>query len=348
MRYNRLITMVLRAKSSWLRPCLFSLFILLASCGGEKKKKEKEGSGPTILEGKFDEASKGQVRLKERKGVFTYEERVVAESPIQDGRFRLSFDPDSLGYVSFQEPNGSILLHLRPGDSLFVRKGPRGGYSFEGKGSARNEYIQKRKLFHDSLKGGADTLFNSGKKAFKRALEERKKAFRAFRRKHFEAGSSPGLGERFQKLERMRDHIDLAILNFSYPDIYRYENPNDTVEFTDAHWAFLDSMDLNDPLLLKVPEFLSFAYDVANKYALENRREEQEMGYAEILFRTIREEFEGKVRDALMTYFILERKRYAPKGVEGSFLDRYKDSVRDPRMRSYVEKKLQNEGEQTI
>lgn len=328
-------------KSSLLSLLLFtflSLFFEACSSGPEEEAK-KEEVGPTVVEGSIGTHSEGELLLKKRKGLFTYEDSTVGKSDLEKGKFHISFDLKGAGYLALEDPTGGLLLYLRPGDSLVVRKGLEGPYRFEGSGAPANEYIQKKRRFRDSLGRKNDSLFEVEKEEFEKAFKERKQAYRSFHEMYANEADMDH-GERFKELERLRDRIELAILKFSYPDIYLYENPNDTVSFPQEHWDFLDSMDLNDPMFLHVPDYLSFAYDVANKYTLDNKGEQRNMSYREMLFRTIQEEFEGEVEEALLTYFILEQTKYAPERVMDSFLERYRKVVDDPRKRAFVERKL--------
>lgn len=328
-------------RSSVLLPLLPYLTLFFWACSSEPEEEaKKEVTGPTIVEGSIGTHSEGELLLKKRKGLFTYEDSTVGKSNLEKGKFHISFDLKKASYLALEDPTGGLLIYLRPGDSLFVRKGLEGPYRFEGTGAVANEYIQKKRGFRDSLGRKNDSLFEVEKEDFEKAFKERKKAYRSFHKKNAH-GSDVELGERFKKLERLRDRIELAILKFSYPDIYLYENPNDTVSFTQEHYDFLDSMDLNDPMLLHIPDYLSFAYDVANKYTLDNKGEQRNMSYREMLFRTIQEEFEGEVEEALLTYFVLEQSKYAPERVMDSFLERYRKAVDDPRKRAFVERKLE-------
>ncbi len=319
--------------------------LILAGCGGaEEKSSEEEEISPIVLEGTVSGVKNGRVQLRQRIGPYTYADEQMAKDSIEQGRFRMSFRKEEPGYVSFVDSTQEILLYLFPGDSLRVRKSLEGSFSFEGKGAVRNRYIQKRKRFQDSIAQSQGNIFDHKKDTFLQLLEEREKIFKTFRERHFESKGEK-LEERFKRLERLRDRIDLGIIRFSYPDIYRYENPNDSIDIGKKYWSFLDSMDLSDPLLLHVPQYLSFAYDVANKYTLDNKGEQKSMSYREILFRTIVDEFRGKVKEAVLTYFMLEQIRYS-KGRGGQdLLERYRKEVDDPEMESFVEKKYEKSGE---
>lgn len=317
----------------------YSLFLLLIGCSGNGS--EKEELPVTVVEGYLVGSSEGIVELLDRLGGFTYADSVLAKDTLEEGRFHLQFREKDPGYFRLKTPSGGIMLYLSPGDSLSVNRDDQGDYRFKGSGSIENRYIRKRKLFRDSIGREQDSIFKSKKPEFLKGLKARKKAVRSFRRAFFREHQER-LGEHFQKLERMRDRVDHAIMRFSYPDIYEYEHPNDSLSLAPSYWHFLDSMNMNDTMMLEVPEYLSFAYDVANKYTLDNKGEQKNMGYREMLFKTILKEFEGKVEEAVLTYFILEQIRYTEKEVQGSLLERYRKHVKDPRMKRFVERKLRS------
>lgn len=281
----------------------------------------------------------GVVRVRKRIGPFTYTDTVLAEDSLENGKFHLRFRKKDTGYLNLEDPSEENLLYLRPGDSLYLQKGLHEKLHFQGEGAAPNRYIRDRKKFQDSLGRSNRSLFTEEKKAFLKALNAQKKAYRSFRKEKMKERGIPK-DALFRKIERARDRIDLALIRFSYPDIYRYEHPNDSIKFSSSYWNFLDSLDLNDTLFLKVPEFLNFAYDVANKYTLENKGEQKSMSYREILFRTIQEEFKGRVKEVLLTYFILEQINYAKEEVRKELLKDYRKEVGDPFMKKYVREEL--------
>lgn len=321
--------------------CLSFFLLLFTACSEETS--ENDSPATTIVEGSIVGSGEGTVELLDRKGCFTYLDSILAKDSLEKGLFRMRFQKKQLGYLRLEFPSDGIMLYLSAGDSLVVHRDAKANYRFEGKGSIPNQYLRNKKHFKDSMDRVQDTIFQAGKVDFLNALEERRKACRSFRRTYFEKRKD-GSGDYFQKLERSRDKVATAVMRFSYPDIYRYEHPNDSIEFTSSYWSFLDSIDMNDPLMLQVPEYLSFAYDVANKYTLDNKSEKKSMGYLEMLFETIVDEFDGKVKEALLTYFILEQLRYGEKGVKKALMERYRDQVEDSFMKRTVERKIRNKG----
>lgn len=322
-----------------LLPYSFFLFgaLLISSCS--EVPSDNEGARTTIVEGALIGNGEGEVQLLDRKGCFTYADSIVAKDSLEKGRFRVRFQKERSGYLRFETPSEGIMLYLHPGDSLFVNRDAHGNYRFRGQGKYPNRYIRMRKAFKDSLGRVQDTIFQARKADFLKGLKERRNAMHSFRKAYFRKHKGR-LGDRFRKLERSRDKVDFALMRFSYPDIYSYEHPNDSIELSPAYWNFLDSMDMNDTLLLQVPEYLSFAYDVANRYTLENRGHQKNMTYREMLFQTILEEFQGKVKDALLTYFVLEQLRYGEKKIRGSLMERYRQHVKHPYMERFVEQQL--------
>lgn len=315
---------------------LFLLAFLACDRGGEEEKRVPS----TVLEGILSSADEGRVELRGRKAPFTYMKEVIARDSLKEGRFRMKFRKEELGFLSFRGPGGTDELYLEPGDSLVLRKGLHGDLDLEGKGASRNRYIQEEASFKDSLGRAQDSIFKKGLEHFLDKLKERRRAYKAFRKRNFR---DHGIEKRFEESIEARHEIELALMKFSYPDIYRYEHPNDSLQLSEDYWAFMDTLEMNDTLLLDVPEYLSFAYDVANKYALENRGQQRNKSYREMLFRTILDEFEGEVKDVVLTYFMLEQLRYNEERVKGSFMKVYRKEVSDSAMVRFVEKRLQNE-----
>lgn len=283
----------------------------------------------------------GKVELRDRRAPFTYAERVIARDTLKDARFRLKFRQEDLGFLTFQAPDGRDRLYLEAGDSLVLRKSVQGELHFEGRGALRNRYLRKENAFKDSLGRVQDSLFKKDKAYFLEKLRERRKAYKDFRKRHFR--KEDGYGDRFKELVGARNEIEIALMKFSFPDIHRYEHPNDSLELSEDYWTFMDTLEMNDTLLLDVPEFLGFAYDVANKYALANKGRQKNKSYRQMLFRTIVDEFEGEVKDVLLTYFMLEQLRYNEERVKEGFWEAYREEVSDTAMLDFVDKKLQKE-----
>lgn len=319
---------------------LLGAFFALMGCKGEGHKEERVPS--TVLKGRFSGFDEGVVKLKRRKGSFTYQEESIAKDSLEKGRFRMEFRKGELGFVSLEGPKEKVPLYLEAGDSLIFRKRMHGELHFEGDGASRNRYLQEEKAFKDSLGRVQDSLFKKNLSHFLEKLEERREAHKAFRKRSFKKEEGQ-LGQRFKKLIKARNRIEWVLMKFSFPDIYRYEHPNDSLELPSGYWDFMDTLDLNDSLLLGIPEYLSFAYDVANKYTLENKGEQKNKSYREILFQTILEEFKGKNRDALLTYFMLEQLRYDQKKLKQEFWDPYREHVEDTAMLHFVEKRMEEE-----
>jgi hypothetical protein len=286
-------------------------------------------------------SNEGRVELRGRKAPFTYAEQVIARDTLKEGRFHLKFRQEDLGFLTFQDPDGRDRIYLEAGDSLVLRKSVQGELRFEGRGALRNRYLRKENAFKDSLGRVQDSLFKKDKAYFLEKLRERRKAYKGFRKRHFR--KKDGYGDRFKELIEARNEIEIALMKFSYPDIHRYEHPNDSLELSDDYWTFMDTIEMNDTLLLDVPEFLGFAYDVANKYALENKGRQKNKSYRQMLFQTILDEFEGDVKDALLTYFMLEQLRYNEERVKEGFWKAYRVEISDTTMLDFVEKKIRRE-----
>ncbi len=275
----------------------------------------------------------------DRVAPFTYEDTVLASDSLEKGEFTLRFRKASLGYGVFKDGSGETMLFLKEGDSLFMKKGLHGEWDIEGKGAQRNRYLRRRASFRDSLAQIQGNIFSLEKEEFLEAIEERRKAFKDFRSSQFSSGNEELLEPSFKRLEKLRDQVDLALTRTSYPVIYQHENPLDSLHLSKDYWNFLDSMDLDDPRLLEVPQFLNFAYSLANKYTFENKGKKRSMAYRQMLYGTIEEEFKGKVRNAVLTYFMLEQIRYSDEGVDEKLLKRYQEDVDNERMLSYVKKR---------
>lgn len=311
--------------------------VLLGACSGSEA---DERPPVTVLEGNVPENECDRIELKDRIAPYTYTDSSLAEDPCKGGSFKLRVRKKELGYLELSGIGPeNVELYLEAGDSLVLQKGYREAVEFEGKGAARNLFLKQQQAFKDSLSMTQDSIFHREKEAFLKGLEKRRAAYKAFRKRRFKS-SEQLYGERFKELVRSRDRIDLAYMRFSYPDLYEYNNPNDTVSFGKDYWGFLDAIDLSDTLLLQVPEYLSFAYDVANKYALENKGQQTNASFRELLFRTILDEFKGKARDVLLTYFMLEQQRYREKGVPQDLWERYRKEIGDPSMLEFVEKRI--------
>ncbi len=337
-------------RSSPLIPLLFFVLLplFLLNCSGSRSdKKAKEGA--VILRGAIAQPRSPSLQVLKRKAFFTTRDTLIKKIPLSiDEPFKTTLRIDSGGYYWMRHNKTRQLLYLVPGDSLDIRFNGDSfinTLSFKGKGAETNQYLNaKKKMLRNwekkTKEKAGEEEDSASFKAQAKSLRKRLKSLR----QQFRENSGEAPDPDFIQKEINRDLIIWGKKKFLYPGIYRYRTGNDTVRFSEQYWEFMKKMPLKQNKCLQVPGFLEFSYSIAKKAALEEAIPGEEgkttSTYPFVLFRSIEKRFEGRIKDALLTHFILKMldkkgKRHSPK-TRKNLVKKYFETVENERARKYV------------
>ncbi len=323
-------------------PYLFSVLLLLLLAGGCTPSTPPEK--PVYLHGRILQSDQPKITFLTQKHPYSYEDTILAHVLLDgEGHFRTSFPMRKSTYARFSYGDITRTIYLTPGDSLQMNmntENPDKTLWFDGKGAVPNNYLQDRRSLLATLDKEHSFGIEMDTANFQDIVDIKHAMLREFHDKYFE--KHPNVPEQFIELEEQRSTFTWARRKFSYPNIYKYQTNNDSIVFSEEYWNFLNEIDLNDPRNLDIPVFLKFAYDVANKFALDlkENRSRRSISYRELLFRTIRDDFNGEVRNALLTYFMLQQLEFGSQKQNEHLMKQYKKTIRDEEQLGYIQRKM--------
>ncbi len=263
---------------------------------------------------------------------------------------RITLKVDSPQYFKGKYGQLEHLLYLSPGDSLTLEaKGTDylSTLNFSGQGAKINNYlVDKKKTVRKWKSVTEEQLEPKDTLSFKKRIKVLRKELKALRTELRER-SDDDIPRAFLEKEGKRDLIIWGRKKFLYPNRYRYETGNDTIDFSSEYWSFLENIPLDDPKNLYIPGFLEFSYSMAKRAALEENipgeRGKKTSTYPFVLFNSIEKKFSGRVKEALLTHFIL---KFGKKRERGESMDlitlwqQYRKTIENPALKRYVKKRI--------
>jgi thiol-disulfide isomerase/thioredoxin len=198
------------------------------------------------------------------------------------GEFKLDTIIKHPSIATFEYGQMSFPIYLSPGQDINIKvdtRQYRGGAEFTAGQSIENKFLLAYEEFKSNLEPqDYKSFFSSNEKDFLVAVELRNEKINQFQQDYQKKHGtfSKEFAETFQSEV---DH-DAAILRMTYPEYYKYFNPDSTLVLSENYESFFQNISIDDDKSMSLPTYREFIrmyldYQIAKDTSTEKSQTEK-------------------------------------------------------------------------